>query len=482
MGETVRTARPSGSPSGIIWLVAASLYFLCAASTIHLTSDGRTIATVWPANAVLVALLLLDRRPRWWTVLSAGLVGNVAANWLTRGSIAGPLLYAVSNGLEVVVATILIRRGSGSIDLLRSTGALLRFILAAGLIAPALSGAAGAATATLVYDQAFVSSFKTWFLSDGLGLLVFTPVFMAILGGQLTDCIRSKSPMQRLESLAYLGLVVATAYLVFYVAVLPALFLLYAPVMLVTFRVGPLGTKMAVMAIAVIGACATASGHGPVVMTTGDPVLQAHLFQSFLAIMLITCLPVAAEIAARTRLSRKLEEQAAEAHAEAITDTLTGLLNRRGFERRAGALLDRAASPLCCVAIDIDHFKGINDSWGHPFGDHVLRHLAATLRANTRPDDLIGRLGGDEFVMILQVGDHDTGEAICTRIQAALRQQPIAADAATHVLLSISCGIASITPPDRLRDVIARADDALYRAKAGGRSGAGLPTPTIRFG
>ena len=471
MGETVRTARPSGTPSRTIWLVAASLYFLFAASTIHLTSDGRTIATVWPANAVLVALLLLDRRPRWWTVLSAGLVGNVAANWLTRGSIVGPLLYAIANGLEVVVATILIRRGSGSIDLLRSTGALLRFILAAGLIAPALSGAAGAATATLVYDQAFVSSFKTWFLSDGLGLLVFTPVFMAILGGQLTDCIRSKSPMQRLESLAYLGLVVATAYLVFYVAVLPALFLLYAPVMLVTFRVGPLGTKMAVMAIAVIGACATASGHGPVVMTTGDPVLQAHLFQSFLAIMLITCLPVAAEIAARTRLSRKLEEQAAEAHAEAITDTLTGLLNRRGFERRAGALLDRAASPLCCVAIDIDHFKGINDSWGHPFGDHVLRHLAATLRANTRPDDLIGRLGGDEFVMILQVGDHDTGEAICTRIQAALRQQPIAADAATHVLLSISCGIAGITPPDRLRDVIARADDALYRAKAGGRNG-----------
>jgi diguanylate cyclase (GGDEF)-like protein len=292
-----------------------------------------------------------------------------------------------------------------------------------------------------------------------------------LLGGQIVDSVRGTSTAQRLEAFTYLGLVFATAYLVFFVAALPALFLLYAPVMLVTFRVGPLGTKMAVMIVAVTGAFATASGLGPVAMVTTDPVAQAHLFQTFLAVMLLTCLPVAAEISARTRLSRRLKEQAAEAHAEAITDTLTGLLNRRGFERRASALLDHAATPLCCVAIDIDHFKGINDSWGHPFGDHVLRHLAATLRANTRPDDLIGRLGGDEFVMILQVGDHDTGEAICTRIQAALRQQPIAADAATHVLLSISCGIAGITPPDRLRDVIARADDALYQAKAGGRNG-----------
>ncbi|MFV3460643.1 hypothetical protein ACNJEG_21360, partial [Mycobacterium tuberculosis] len=93
---------------------------------------------------------------------------------------------------------------------------------------------------------------------------------MALLGGQIVDSVRGTSAAQRLEAFAYLGLVFATAYLVFFVAALPALFLLYAPVMLVTFRVGPLGTKMAVMIVAVTGAFATASGLGPVAMVTTD--------------------------------------------------------------------------------------------------------------------------------------------------------------------------------------------------------------------
>lgn len=470
MEEASKTAQPSRAQLGAIWLIAASLYFLLAASTIHLTSDGKTIAAVWPANAVLVALLLVQPRPRWLTVLSAGLVGNIAANLLTRGTIAGPLLYSIANGVEVIAATLLIKRRTATIDLLRSTHSLVRFVVVAGIVAPMVSALLGAATATTVYDQAFAPSFTAWFLSDGLGLLVFTPVFTAVLDGQVKACFLNKTIMECAGAIALIAMVAGTAYAVFFVATSPALFLLYAPVMLVTFRIGPVGTKMAVVTIAVTGFCAMASGYGPVIMVTTDPTVQAHLFQSFLAMLLLTCLPVAAEISERNRLAEQLKERVATAHIEATTDTLTGLLNRRGFDRAVAALLGERPPLLCCVAIDVDRFKSINDRWGHHVGDRVLQHIAATLRSNTRPGDLIGRLGGDEFMMILRVGGREDGETICARIQAALRQQPIAADEKTQIMVAISCGIAGLSSGDTLEDAARRADEALYQAKESGRN------------
>lgn len=462
---------PSSAELSFTWLVAATLHFMCAASTVYLTSDGKTIATVWPANAVLLALLLLYSRPRWITVLSAGLIGNLLANWLTRGTITGPLLLSLANGSEVAVATLLIRGRLNAFDLLRSTGALLRFILAAGVIAPLISGLLGAGAAMLVYQQHFLLAFRTWFVSDSLGLLVFTPVFLSIFNGQLADCLRSKTGLQRVQALGYLGLVAAIAYLVFVVAELPALFLIYAPVILITFRVGPLGTKMAVMMVAVIGALATTAGHGPIAMVATDPQMKAHLFQTFLAVMLLTCLPVAAEISERNRLAQELAARAAEADAEAATDMLTGLFNRRGFMRRFPPLIADWNTGFCCVAVDVDRFKGINDRWGHPFGDRVLRHIASTMRANTRADDLLARLGGDEFLMILHDEPHRTGEEICTRIQSALRQYPLTADDGTSVMVAISVGIICFEGHEPLEQILAQADRALYEAKRDGRNG-----------
>ena len=146
------------------------------------------------------------------------------------------------------------------------------------------------------------------------------------------------------------------------------------------------------------------------------------------------------------------------------------MLNRRGFERALAALQAGNAPTLCCVAIDVDRFKSINDQWGHQFGDQVLRHLAATLRSHTRPGDLVGRFGGDEFMLVLQVGSHRAGEAVCARVQNALRQQPVAADDKTQLMVSISCGVAHFTDGDDFHDVAERADRALYEAKRHGRN------------
>jgi integral membrane sensor domain MASE1 len=160
---------------GQLWLTAACLYFLMAAATIHLTSNGRDIATIWPANAVLLALLLVHDRSAWPSVLSAGLIANAAANLVTRGTIVGPMLYGLSNVLEVTVAASVFGRNKGCVPILGSAGVVVRFLLACGLLAPGLSGFFGAMTARLFFGQPFALAFKTWFVSDALGLLIFTP-------------------------------------------------------------------------------------------------------------------------------------------------------------------------------------------------------------------------------------------------------------------------------------------------------------------
>jgi len=283
------------------WLMAFLSYFSAAALTIHLSSNGTDIAPIWPANAILVALLLADERPRWSNVLTAGFIGGVAANLLMRGTLLGPIAYGLANTVEIWFAAFCLRRESNRDGILQSTPAVARFITFAGLCAPALSGVFGGATAFYVYGEPFLNSFMTWLASDGLGLVVFTPFFHAAFRGDFITCFRRKSWLKRSEGFILLAFVGAISYWVFYISLYPTIFLLFLPLMLVTFRVGRLGAKAAVILIAIIGGIATMHGHGPIARVFPGAAMQAQAFQSFLAVMLLICLPVAAEITARER-------------------------------------------------------------------------------------------------------------------------------------------------------------------------------------
>lgn len=454
-----------------IWVTAASLYFLAAALTIHLTSNGRDIAALWPANAILVAMLLADRRQRWKTVLSAGLVGNIAANLVTRGSFIGPILYGVSNIMEIAMVVSLLRCDLRQDNILQSTGSTLRFLLVAGIVAPSVSGVLGAFTAHWVFGEPFAKSFVDWLASDSLGLLVFTPFFLAVFRGDFVTWFNSRTWVQRLEAIALLAFSGAVSYHVFFVVRQPMLFLLFPPLMLVTFRTGRIGTKAAVMLVAIVGSIATMQGYGPVVVLTPIPSDQVHILQAFLAVMLLTCLPVAAEVTARVRLVERLDEHNREMTNQAMTDALTGVRNRAGFYSAARALLPNASEGLVSlIAIDFDHFKAINDRWGHQIGDRALQHVTDILKANTRPWDVICRLGGDEFVVLLPHSDIDAAMAVAERFQASLRTAPFMVDHSTATTVSLSMGVVSSLPSEDCTRLYGRADLALYAAKNAGRN------------
>lgn len=469
IGET-DVAQP-GKEISRLWLTAALTYFTAAAVTIHLTSNGRDIATIWPANAILVALLLSDPRPRWGTVLSAGFVANVAANLITRGTLAGPILYGFANLIEVGLAAFLLQ-GAGKQDgILQSTSAVVRFMVVAGLLAPAASALTGSLTAFLIFGEPLLKSFFTWLASDGLGLLVFTPICLAAFRGDFVTWSIRKTWWERGEAVALLALTGAVAFFVFFGTSRPFLFAIFPPMMLVTFRIGRLGTKAAVMIVAVIGGLATIQGHGPMILVAADAATQAHAFQAFLAVMLMTCLPVAAEVTARARLTAALAAHDKDMTICAVTDPLTGLFNRRGFELEVKKLLpkDESAS-LSVIAIDFDYFKQINDRWGHQAGDLALRHLASLLSLHVRAGDLVARLGGDEFMILLPDSTLELAKKIGERIREGVHSSPLPINDGTVTFISISMGVASAHSHESYERLAQRVDRALYDAKEAGRN------------
>ena len=471
MGIERITTRREVRAHGLLWLAAASFYFLFAWSTIMLTSNERGIATVWPANAVLVALLLAARRPQWRTVLSAGFAANVAASLATGSTLSGAPLYGLANVLEVSVAVVLLRKHVGGAGILSSPAMVGRFILTAGVLAPSASALVGAGTAALLFGRNFPVSFNTWLLSDGLGLLIFTPVFLALCNGDFRQAIRAQNSRQRSEALILLLITALVAGGIFFFAKRPLLFLLFGPVTLVTFRVGRLGTKIAVMIIAIIGAIATIQDFGPIAALSSNIVERAQLFQLFLAVLLLTCLPVAADLSARGRAARELARRERLLSYRASIDDLTGLLNRATFQERAAEMLESAdPGPHCLVAIDLDRFKDVNDRWGHHAGDMALIHLASVLRAQVRTQDVVARLGGDEFMLLLPQMEASEAEAVCNRVRTALRRMSLTVDDKTEIMLSISCGVAASRAGQGYGDLARRADKALYLAKAAGRN------------
>jgi len=156
----------------------------------------------------------------------------------------------------------------------------------------------------------------------------------------------------------------------------------------------------------------------------------------------------------------------------ACVDSLTGALTKRAFLSDATREFQRAkrhSRDLGLIMLDIDHFKRINDTYGHPAGDHVLRQVADVCRAALRSSDVIGRFGGEEFAIVLP----ETSVA-CKDVAEALRQR-IAASEVAHqaksIRVSASLGATTLADTDReLMDMISRADEALYRAKSAGRN------------
>jgi len=169
------------------------------------------------------------------------------------------------------------------------------------------------------------------------------------------------------------------------------------------------------------------------------------------------------------RANRRLRRDKEEIRRLMLADPLTGVANRRALDERFREVFaaGKAAVGLGVVVADIDHFKSVNDTYGHAVGDKALVTFAAVMRANTRNDDLVARLGGEEFCVLLIQGDLDDAVAVAERIRAAFESTEIEG---VDGRLSASFGVAYGRAGAHRDDLLRAADAALYRAKAAGRN------------
>jgi len=181
------------------------------------------------------------------------------------------------------------------------------------------------------------------------------------------------------------------------------------------------------------------------------------------------------ELVSSQQQVEKLHEELQRARGEAMTDPLTGILNRRGFESMSSqifndqTMLDKG---LCLLMLDIDHFKKINDTYGHLFGDKVIRAIATTLKSRVRGQDLVARLGGEEFAVLLIDTDISGATAVAEHIRQSIESGKIRRINTQEQIagITISIGIAVYKKGIDIICMLDQADNALYVSKNTGRN------------
>jgi two-component system cell cycle response regulator len=169
--------------------------------------------------------------------------------------------------------------------------------------------------------------------------------------------------------------------------------------------------------------------------------------------------------------------------ALSVTDPLTGIANRRAFDERLAVEVARSTRyrvPLTLVMLDLDHFKQLNDRFGHLAGDEVLRAVAAVLDREKRAGDLVARFGGEEFAAILPHTGAAASLAWAERVRGSIAALAVSTAELSALTVTASFGVAECVPGEGPRRVLDDADAALYRAKRGGRNRvvtAGLSAP-----
>lgn len=485
-------------------LATGGAYYLAALLGVAASSMSEGIAIFWLPNGVLLAALLLVPRRDWAFHLAAAVIAEVAAD-LPTFTLTQALAFAAVNVFECVLAARLLLRVADPFTLDRLQH-VVQFGVRVLVVACGLAALGGAAVYTLSIETTtpFWTFWGIWWLGDGLGVLLLTPLLLGWLQRPL-----AKPEPHRVEAFVLLAVTVLLATWVFFQTSAVAggvprrAFLLLPLSFWAAARFGLRGAMTIGLLVAGVAITATLTGRGPFVTESASAGQTVLLLQQYLAVQMLPAVALAALLQelrdgnARLReretelrathealdgLARELEArvkartdelQQANRRLEALAsvDPLTGIANRRHFFDLARAEISRAKrqrQPLSVVMFDIDFFKAINDRYGHEAGDKTLVALAAALAGHLRAGDIFARLGGEEFILMLPGQGIDDAAATADRLRRLVADLPGEAGA---VAATVSGGVAALeNEGDEIEDLLRRADAGLYMAKRQGRN------------
>lgn len=450
---TVLAARLKGGSRAVVVLGCA----VFIASLIGLASRHAFSVSFWPANAVLVGLALRDRRLFCVSGWSAAFFAFIAGDLLFSNSLSLAMSFAACNVIGTAVAVSLLRLLDRRDLTLRRVHSVLR-IVSRLLPASLVAGLCGSALVHFQFHGSALQAMMTWPASELVNYLIVLPAILTLP----VPWERRDTPFARRGSHDWkpgLFLAVSCAAMVVFdgpgsiVFPLPALLLCA-----LTYSI-PSTTLMTM----VLGTwCMTMIGLG--YMDIGQDMSIPRMVVSIrVAVAFLVLVPLTISSAMEVRDSLLTQLRKAADH-----DGLTGLLNRRAFEQRMGDRLGSGGSQVV-LWLDIDHFKAINDRYGHLAGDAVLKSFADTARQCCRATDLVGRMGGEEFALVVEVSSLAGAKAVAERLRDAFARRSVMwNDEPVHATVSI--GAAHVDRGvSNLPELISQLDGALYRAKRKGR-------------
>jgi diguanylate cyclase (GGDEF)-like protein/PAS domain S-box-containing protein len=287
---------PSWQITGLVAFVAALAVLIAAPKVTDLT-------ILWPANAIILASVLLGRGDGKATArIIAGVAATFFANLISGGAIGLALGYAAANGVEVTIAALLLNEVGTQRRPLERLDSIGIFALVAGLIAPAAGAVAGAGAAQSFGNEAFADVFAVWFRSCALGALLINPT--AIILWRSYTGRAPQTPTENVEKLAS-TIVVAAVTIISFALPLPLLFVPLAAMVIVTIRRGWLGAVNSMLVVATVGVAYTLTGHGPIAQLVA-PGIALTFLQFYIVSCFFTVLAVASLLAERQRLTRQI--------------------------------------------------------------------------------------------------------------------------------------------------------------------------------
>jgi diguanylate cyclase (GGDEF)-like protein/PAS domain S-box-containing protein len=576
-----------GSGARLIGLAAA--YFAVAAITIGFTRYHGGVAHVWAATAVLLAHLANRPTADWAkAALVCGLVGAVATSMFGLGP-KGAIPFAAINIAEAVGGAALLRRLVPSGMRFGSLREIAVFIGVAAIVMPVSCGLPAGIVAHWITGSSILGNWLDFFTGHALGAITFTPLFMLISSGKVRTWATVADRRDCIEAPICFAAVIAATFAAFAQSSVPLLFLPSLPIVVTVFRVGRLGAVTAAALLSVIAIGCTVAGYGPINAIDASQGVRAQILQMYLACMVLTALPAAAELKHRKSTFAELQktstvarlvldrsgdiimhlqldgtiqfvsasvrtiagyepedlvgrkphdlihaddiEEVIRVHRQALanpddtliveyrarradhewtwyevhtratvdengastgvinishditsrkraenqlvadaqTDPLTRLLNRRALDT---ALEERSAggARFSIALFDLDHFKAVNDTYGHDTGDLVLKVFADHLQRAFRKGDVIARLGGEEFIAILDDANAAEAQEICERLREKFARKSLSATDGRTFSVTVSGGISTWREGSDLWQLVAEADAALYQAKNLGRN------------
>jgi diguanylate cyclase (GGDEF)-like protein len=457
---------PDAPAVATTWVTLLSIWSIVfAASLIGIvTRPEGFFSAFWPANPLLLGLMLRYQpysRPASW--VAAGL-GYVAADLATGSLLLNALWLNGVNLLGVAAGWLVLRKlDKRTLQFRRHRSALYVFVAsaAAALVGAAFGGPAG----PVLFNAPYITTTVLWFAGELMNFMLLLPVILTA-PTQWRNLRKPQSDASRPWWYFLPMLSVFAAELASFWVGGPGAMTFPVPALLwcaLTYR--PFPTTLLTLAVCVLHTVGIATG---VYFFVPEKVHDVFSLRVGITLLALGPLAVVCSRAAGAEVLKRL-------HRAVNYDFLTDVLARAALMQQGEELLQRLTTQgqsAAVLMLDIDHFKSVNDQYGHATGDLLLIEFARTISAALRPQDLFGRIGGEEFAIVLPQISQEQAHAVAQRLCEVVRQSSFASahGAPLHVTVSIGLRhVSKLGAPDTLDELLRHADNALYRAKLNGR-------------